>query len=115
MSQRQTVPPLSVVIDEVHHTFVRAKVFKSGSVGWYASEKMELGGERCQVSICVTVIGSKKKGGTKSVVGQELEATSENAQDGQNRTLLPDGSELVEVVPEAPNEPYANRKRSWKK
>lgn len=44
---------------DVHHVFVPPKEFSTGSRGWYASEKISLGDERCQVTVSVVVIGSK--------------------------------------------------------
>jgi len=37
------------------------KVFKSGSVGWFLSQKAVVGESPCQVNFCITVIGSKRE------------------------------------------------------
>lgn len=39
----------------------RPKRFSTGSVGWYLSCKEEMEGERVQISMSITVIGSKPK------------------------------------------------------
>lgn len=38
-----------------------ARTFSSGSRGYWAGGKVSINGERCQVSITATVIGSKPK------------------------------------------------------
>jgi hypothetical protein len=40
---------------------VAPKEFKTGSKGFYANQKMEIGGKRYQVQIQLVEIGSKKK------------------------------------------------------
>lgn len=40
---------------------VAPKEFKTGSRGFYANQKMEIGGKRYQVQIQLVEIGSKKK------------------------------------------------------
>jgi len=37
------------------------KVFTTGSLGWHGQAKVEVDGTRCQVSVVLTVIGSKPK------------------------------------------------------
>lgn len=39
---------------------VMPKEFKTGSLGYYANQKIEIGGKRYQVSVQLVEIGSKK-------------------------------------------------------
>jgi hypothetical protein len=39
--------------------FLRRKKFKTGSIGWYLSQKAVLSDTPVQLSLCITVIGSK--------------------------------------------------------
>lgn len=50
--------PLEVVIDG-QRLLMSPKRFKSGSVGWYLSTKLELSGSRSQLSFSAVVVGSK--------------------------------------------------------
>lgn len=45
--------------------------FKSGSVGWYLSQKASVGGERVQLSLSAVVIGSKPPSELIDLNGQE--------------------------------------------
>lgn len=63
---------LSVALDAVHCCYARPKRFKSGSVGWYLSDKLDIDGVRVQVSLSVTVIGSKPKDRTEDDAVREL-------------------------------------------
>lgn len=58
--QWMALPPLPVVVNHEETVFARAKVFSTGSKGWYASGKIMVDGLKCQVSVCITVVGSKK-------------------------------------------------------
>ena len=40
---------------------VAPKEFKTGSKGFYANQKMEIGGKRYQLQIQIVEVGSKKK------------------------------------------------------
>jgi len=46
------------------------KVFKTGSVGWYLSQKAVLSDSPCQLSVCITVIGSKRTPSPEVVNGK---------------------------------------------
>jgi hypothetical protein len=55
--------PIRVLLDDAH-VHASPKTFSTGSSGWYYSGKVQLlCGEEyltCQVSLCLTVVGSKK-------------------------------------------------------
>jgi len=50
--------------------FITPKLFKSGSVGWYLSEKVTMSDTRFQVSVSVTMIKSKREAEPEEVNGQ---------------------------------------------
>lgn len=87
------VPPMPVVFRLGDAEWVALpKRFSSGSVGWYASTKMEVEGVRVQVSLSAVVIGTKPKA--------EPEA----------KAPAPAEPQAPEPVPEPP-EPSANGKQ----
>lgn len=105
-----SVDPVSVLIDGVYPMVCVPKVFKTGSRGWHASGKVELGDERVQVSICLTVVGSKAKPASKMEVASEPEwvqkapGSLQKARKGKKRPdTLADGSEALEVKGELPD------------
>lgn len=54
------VPEMMVpVVIGMNHMVALPRRFSSGSCGWYLSQKVELEGERVQISLSVVVIGSK--------------------------------------------------------
>jgi len=113
--QSHGIPPISVVLDEELHLYARAKSFKTGSQGWYANSKGLLQGEKVQISLCITIIGSKGQGVPAAGEGVKRPTLASNAGVPSEAAPLSDGSEAIEVVGEPPVEPYANRKASWRK
>lgn len=78
--------PIAVAIggDNVH---AMPKRFSSGSTGWYVSTKLEMEGERVQVSLSMVIIGSKPK--TEATVPQG----EQGRQTGQEAPQVPQGPE----------------------
>lgn len=66
------VPPSAVrVVLGEEELFAYPRKFSSGSVGWHLSTKLEVEGERCQVSLSIVVIGTKPKTGQTEETGEE--------------------------------------------
>lgn len=104
--------PLKVVIDDVHVLYARPKVFTSGSRGWYLSGKVEVGGERCQVSCCITVIGSKVTGGSKSEKGKSVEVSEQGPGPAKTPRDPQEGQEAILEVEGPPPRPWLKRRVS---
>jgi hypothetical protein len=51
--------PIQVKLEDIGGLIAIPKVFKTGSVGWYANGKVTISDTPVQVNICITVIGSK--------------------------------------------------------
>lgn len=68
------------------------KVFKSGSCGWYSSNKVGIADELCQVTITCVVVGSRSwpdhdaKG---TVNGEQKPTTSQTVQDAPQSLPAP--------------------------
>ena len=74
--------------------FLAPKVFKSGSVGWYCSQKAVLGDSPCQVNLCITVIGTKRattndSAGEPTPVAGESEEAPGDPQSSPNAKATP--------------------------
>lgn len=41
--------------------FLAPKVFSTGSVGWYLSQKVVFQDSPCQLNLCLTVVGTKRE------------------------------------------------------
>lgn len=41
--------------------FLAPKVFSTGSVGWYLSQKVTFNDSPCQLNLCLTVVGTKRE------------------------------------------------------
>ncbi len=92
-----TADVLSVLIDGVHHLVARPKLFSTGSRGWHASQKLEVGGERVQVSLSITVVGSKLEGKVGHDKRQDSQAKAKRPTGRKEAVVLSDGSELIQV------------------
>lgn len=66
---------VEVRIDGVWVRLAQPKRFSTGSVGWYLSDKIDLNGERVQLSLSMTVVGSKP---------QKDPGQTDKGQEGQN-------------------------------
>jgi len=69
------------------------KVFKTGSLGWHGQAKVEVDGTRCQVSIVLTVIGSKPSVGPTppSTLEKKISAIMPGEQNGTMAENAPEG------------------------
>lgn len=93
MSKRQgwlRAAAVEVKLDEVNTLSATPKLFSTGSRGWYYSGKIELGGERVQVSLSLVVCGS---------------ATEDNPLPQLDKKSVPDGK-----APERPQKPLRLKK-----
>jgi hypothetical protein len=83
--------------------FIRAaaKVFATGSRGWYHSGKVVINGQRCQVTLSAVIVGSKK--------WNDLKPETTNQIPEKSPTIAPDATEGPPVVfnPPTPAEPPA--------
>lgn len=76
--------------------------FKSGSVGWYASQKLLLDGVRCQISLSIVVIG------TKPPANDEVVAIDKDGKEVRQTTL--DDLPRVEEDTQPPKKPRKVKK-----
>lgn len=89
--------PIQVVIDSVHYLLAKPKLFKTGSRGWHVSGKILLADEVVQVSLCLTVVGSKP-GSERSGNGKENVQGPQGLQDRRQRQAMPQGDlDIIEV------------------
>jgi len=103
------VDAVDCVLDGVHRMPLLPKVFQSGSRGWHTSQKVVLGDERCQVSICITVIGSKPKQVEPVAEGKPVTSPSKGTGSSPKRRkatwggeTLSDGSKALETTGRLP-------------
>lgn len=84
--------------------YLTAKVFKSGSVGWFLSQKAVVGEIPCQVNLCITGIKTKRETVQKGT-GTNGTVPSEEPQ-------TPQGLFTVEEVPVKPTRSVRKRPRA---
>lgn len=101
---------LSCQID-VHQFRAYPRRFKSGSVGWYHSGKLEVDGVKVQVSLSIVVVKSKPA---------DLDPTKDTTREvdmGGGVTLFHDGEKLVPAPtdPASVSQEAAAKKRTGKK
>lgn len=104
--------PLKVVIDDVHVLYARPKYFSSGSRGWYLSGKVEIGGERVQVSLCMTVIGSKGGGKLKDESVQQMEIQWNRPGGPKTPSDPQEGPEAILEVEGPPPRPWLKKRQA---
>jgi hypothetical protein len=85
------------------------KVFKTGSRGWHCSAKAIIGDERVQVSLCITVVGSKAEQKAPVETKQDSATVQKRIRTRQEATrqhgegeILSDGKKALEITGELP-------------
>lgn len=81
--------------------FLAPKVFSTGSVGWYLSQKVVFNDSPCQLNLCLTVVGTKREATVDTKPVDELVSP-----------IFPEEPSANGKAPAGPAEPPATEKAS---